>query len=161
MELTIVNEGLRTFLDTQVVCLGFNFAALIPAFISLLGYLQNRGGGSGSSTGVTTQTEDPNLTAMMKLQRQRMEMQNPLYEAVQRLAMGLMPTAYQTGNNYPWAGTLGGGRPGASTVAGETPIPPNYGGYGKAGTPWQNPWNNNPAPPWSPDDLRRRGPIER
>ena len=158
-----MHADLMSYLATVDVSQAIAWAALIPALIAVLGMIKGGGSNSGGTPtpGVTTETTDPNLTAIMALQRQRMEMQNPLYEAVQRLAMGLMPTAYQTGNNYPWAGTLGGGRPGASTVAGETPIPPNYGGYGKAGNPWQNPWNNNPAPPWSPDDLRRRGPIER
>ena len=60
--------------------------------ISLLGSLF---GGGKSDQPVTTQTTDPALSAMLKTQNSRMQMQNPLYQAVTQLAMGLLPTKYQ------------------------------------------------------------------
>ncbi len=180
-----MDAHLLSFLATVEPSQAITWAALIPALISAFAMLRGNGSGSdsGSSTAVTSATTDPNMTAILDLQRRRMEMQNPLYEAVQRLAMGLMPTAYQTGNNYNWgagtySSTIGGGGSGAGNGPGGGsgggsdsngyPIPGGGGGTNEGGPdpqPFSNyPWQPlvevpnlpvQPVRPWSPEGLRR------
>jgi hypothetical protein len=130
----------------------FSLLSLIPSLIGLF-----KGGGSSGSTSVTTQTEDPKMAAVMDTQMKRMQLQNPLYEAVTRLAMGLMPTAYQSGNTtLPGVGT--GERPPMLPIQPEPKIPSAPGSWGNVGGRTYDPGGAGGAyDDWTPEGLRRRG----
>lgn len=88
-------DGLRVFSAT------FGLEQLLPLLLTGLGLFGKSG---GSSTPSSTPT-DPNMAAILESQRRRSAVQDPLYEAVTRLAMGLMPTAYQ--QKVPGMGDVG------------------------------------------------------
>ena len=101
---------------------------------------------------VTSATTDPNIAAMLRLQQNRMVKQEPLYDAILKLAMGLMPKDYQTSLGSPTTSPRGPNVP-IPNGPGEPPIAPP----GINGPPW-----TRPDDPWStPDQLRaqRRGPA--
>lgn len=50
------------------------------------------------------------LSGLLRLQQQRMQQASPLYEAVLRMAMGLLPMSARAGFTAPPGGTGGGGR---------------------------------------------------
>src|SRR3990167_3184596 len=52
--------------------------------------------GSKNRTGaVSTATTDPMLRELLQMQQGRMNQSQPLYDAIMKMAMGLMPTQYQ------------------------------------------------------------------
>ena len=114
----------------------------ISALMGILGLFKN----SGDKATTTSATTDPNITAMLQSQQKRTNLQDPLFEAVTRMAMGLLPkqyqqtlgaTSWQPGGNAPTPEPLGGTRP-----------DPNPSGR----VPWMR-----PEQPWSsPNELRRR-----
>lgn len=68
-------------------------AMLAPTLLGLL-----TGGGRDNSQTQTPGATNEDMTAILGNQRRRMELQDPLYEAVTRMAMGMLPTKYQSGN---------------------------------------------------------------
>jgi hypothetical protein len=83
----------------------------IPILMSLLGGLFNRGGESGGMSA----TQQNLMDAALRMQNNRMLLQNPLYEEATQLARALLPRSARpssyalTGINSP-VGTEGGGR---------------------------------------------------
>lgn len=72
---------------------GRDIASLIAALTGTVGgALSNR-----PNTSPTTQTMDPSLQALINMQTQRMQQQQPLYESVLSMANGLLPMQYQNG----------------------------------------------------------------
>lgn len=66
----------------------------IPLLAGLFGGRSNSSGGS-NSTAPSTQTTDPMLQEFMRMQQGRMNYEQPLYEAIMQMAMGLLPTNRQ------------------------------------------------------------------
>ena len=126
---------------------------LIPLFGGLFG------GGKDKAT-TTTATMDPAIKELLNSQQARMKMQDPLFEAVTRMAMGLMPTQYQ--GKVDTMGTFYG--PGAGRY-GTTGTAPGDNPRGTPGESYTGPFpagsrkgdDNRNDPTWSsPDDLRER-----
>jgi len=104
----------------------------------------NGGGSSSSQQSQVPGATNADMTAILGNQRRRMELQDPLYEAVTRMAMGILPTKYQSGNT-------------ALTSRRENPVVTNPvtqtggGGGSRTGIPLY------PHEPWaSPASLRER-----
>ena len=116
----------------------------ISVLMGILGLFKN----SGDKATTTSATTDPNITAMLQSQQKRTNLQDPLFEAVTRMAMGLLPKQYQqTLGAASWAGGQGGGV-----------SPTDASGVGRPNetattrVPWMR-----PEQPWSsPNELRRR-----
>ena len=118
---------------------------ILPAIVSLLGMF--KGGSTPAQT--SSATIDPDIQAMLASQRKRTTMQDPLFEAVTRMAMGLLPTQYRRDiTGFGPSGLASGGPNGGPTGPGGT-----GGTYGSP--PYVRP--RNPYAPWStPDELRNR-----
>jgi len=114
---------------------------IMAAIMAVLGLF--KGGGSQATT--SSATPDPALNAMMASQQRRTNFQDPLFDAVTRMAMGLLPKQYQTANPFDTAGGRGGGAGRAAAV--NAPFAP--GGAGGGGTGQGGPWS-------TPDALRTR-----
>ena len=125
---------------------------IMAAIMAVLGLF--KGGGSQATT--SSATPDPALNAMMASQQRRTNFQDPLFDAVTRMAMGLLPKQYQTANPFDTAGGQGGGRGGGRGGGAGEDAPFAPGGAGGGGAGHGGPWMR-PEQPWSsPDELRGR-----
>jgi len=118
----------------------------ISALMGILGLFKN----SGDKATTTSATTDPNITAMLQSQQKRTNLQDPLFEAVTRMAMGLLPKQYQRENPFDTAGGRGGQGGGVSPTDASGVGRPNE--TATTRVPWMR-----PEQPWSsPNELRRR-----
>lgn len=106
--------------------------------MSLFGALAGRGNHSSP----TTATSDPMLQELLQMQRSRLQQGQPLHEAIQRMAMGLLPTMYQ----QPFGNAFGGPPP--DPLAYANPVGPRPPGY-----PGMNPPQSPPATPDSIEGI--------
>ncbi len=87
--------------------------SLLAALTSTVGALRSN---SGSSQ-VSSATTDPAMQEVLNLMAGRLRKSEPMFDSVQAMTNGLLPTAYQRGNFTPF--TPGGGSaPGGGTGGG-------------------------------------------
>lgn len=118
----------------------------IPILASIFAARSGNNNNSGGSNGTTgPQDLDPMLKQLLDMQGGRMQQSQPLYEAIMRMAMGLLPTQYQQPIGGLPNGNRGGG--GGGTVSGfPNPTP---GGFPTDGS--EPPPPNPNVPPGHPD----------
>ncbi len=91
--------------------------SLLAALSGTVGALKSNGG----SSDVSSATTDPAMQEILALMSGRLRKSEPMFDSVQAMANGLLPTAYQRGNFTPF--TPGGGSGGPTGGGGS--VPPN------------------------------------
>ena len=94
--------------------------SLLAALSGTVGALKSNSG----QTGVSSATTDPAMQEVLNIMSGRLRKSEPMFDSVQAMTNGLLPTAYQRGNFTPFADP---GRPsgGATGGTGGGSVPPN------------------------------------
>ena len=125
------------------------WGTLIPILIASLGLLKG-GGGSGGASGLGGAELDPMMKDVLGEQKRRMTGQGPLFDAIQQLAMNLMPKNVQRG--LPGLGPV---VPRTRTTSG--PHDPNDPDDLPPDASWPVPPPPRTGGGWTtPEDLRRK-----
>jgi hypothetical protein len=89
---------------------GMDMATLIQLLLAGGSTIGSMASNRGGNQGISSQTSDPAIQAMLQAQMGRMTKSEPLYDAILKMAGGLMPTQYQPASGVsapPVSGTPG------------------------------------------------------